>query len=231
MNKQLITENLKIINENIEKACFKSNRKKEDIRLLAVTKTIDTQTINEAKALGLNYFGENKVQELLSKYEHIENAKWHFIGNLQTNKVKYIIDKVELIHSVNSIKLMEEIDKRAKNIGKKMPILLEINIANEPTKKGISLEEIEPMLENVAKYDNILLNGLMCVAPFVEKEEENAKYFRKMRNLFVDIRQKNTHNIDMKYLSMGMTNDYSIAIEEGANIIRIGTGIFGKRNN
>ena len=229
-NKEIIYKNLNIIKDNIEKSCIKANRKIDEIQIVGVTKTIDIERINILKNLGINNFGENKAQELLEKYDKINNVSWHFIENLQTNKVKYIIDKVELIHSVNSIKLLEEINKRAFYINKTIPILLEINIAKEISKCGLLEENLPNILENIHEFKNIQLNGLMCVAPFVEKPEQNRKYFRKMRNLFVDIQGKNKDNINMKYLSMGMTNDYNIAIEEGSNIVRIGTGIFGERN-
>ncbi len=229
-DREIIKKNLEEINNNIEKACLKAGRKSSDIQIIGVTKTIDIERINILKDFGIKTFGENKAQELLEKYDSIQDASWHFIGNLQTNKVKYIIDKVELIQSVNSLKLLNEINKRAFNINKNIPILLEINIANEPSKNGIKEEEIPFFLENMQSFKNITLNGLMCIAPFVENIEQNAQYFRKMRKLFVDIKAKNKDNINMRYLSMGMTNDYSIAIEEGANMIRIGTGIFGKRN-
>ncbi len=228
--KHIISKNLEIIKNNIEKACIKANRKIEDIEIIGVTKTTDAERINILKELGITTFGENKAQELLEKYNIIDNVSWHFIGNLQTNKVKYIIDKVSLIHSVNSLKLLEEINKRAFNNNINMPVLLEINIANEPSKCGLLEKDLPYIIENIEKFKNITLNGLMCVAPFVENPEQNAQYFRKMRKLFVDIQQKNKDNIYMKYLSMGMTNDYQIAIEEGSNMIRIGTGIFGKRN-
>lgn len=229
-DREIIKKNLEEINNNIEKACLKAGRKPSDIQIIGVTKTIDIERINILKDFGIKTFGENKAQELLEKYDSIQDASWHFIGNLQTNKVKYIIDKVELIQSVNSLKLLNEINKRAFNINKNIPILLEINIANEPSKNGITEEEIPFFLENMQSFKNITLNGLMCIAPFVENTEQNAQYFRKMRKLFVDIKAKNKDNINIRYLSMGMTNDYSIAIEEGANMIRIGTGIFGKRN-
>ena len=229
-DREIIKKNLEEINNNIEKACLKAGRKPSDIQIIGVTKTIDIERINILKDVGIKTVGENKAQELLEKYDSIQDASWHFIGNLQTNKVKYIIDKVELIQSVNSLKLLNEINKRAFNINKNIPILLEINIANEPSKNGITEEEIPFFLENMQSFKNITLNGLMCIAPFVENIEQNAQYFRKMRKLFVDIKAKNKDNINMRYLSMGMTNDYSIAIEEGANMIRIGTGIFGKRN-
>lgn len=228
--KDIISKNLDIIRNNIEKACIKANRKIDDIDIIGVTKTIDIERIKILKELGINTFGENKAQEFLEKYDEIDNVSWHFIGNLQTNKVKYIIDKVNLIQSVNSFRLLEEINKRALNSNIVMPILLEINIANEQSKHGLMEQDLPYILENMQNFKNVILNGLMCVAPFVENPRQNAQYFGKMRKLFIDIQHKNKDNINMKYLSMGMTNDYEVAIEEGANIVRIGTGIFGRRN-
>ena len=228
--KDIISKNLDIIRNNIEKACMKANRKIDDIDIIGVTKTIDIERIKILKELGISTFGENKAQEFLEKYDEVGNVSWHFIGNLQTNKVKYIIDKVNLIQSVNSFRLLEEINKRALNSNIVMPILLEINIANEQSKHGLMEQDLPYILENMQNFKNVILNGLMCVAPFVENPRQNAQYFGKMRKLFIDIQHKNKDNINMKYLSMGMTNDYEFAIEEGANIVRIGTGIFGRRN-
>lgn len=225
-----IKENLENINSKIIVAAEKSGRKRDDILLLAVSKTIDVPKIKEAVELGLVELGENKPQEINRKYFEIENVKWHQIGHLQTNKVKYIIDKVCLIHSVDSLKLAEEISKRAKAKNIIMEVLVEINIAGEEAKHGVPLTEAEGLALEISKLDNIKVKGFMTVAPFVENPEDNRKYFSQMRKLFVDIRDKNYNNIDMKYLSMGMTNDYEVAIEEGANIVRIGTGLFGARD-
>lgn len=226
-----ICENLKQINEKITAAAEKSGRSREDILLLGVTKTIDTQRIKEMMECGIKSLGENKVQEIMDKYDVIgAEAQWHLIGHLQTNKVKYIIDKVKLIHSVDSLKLAQEIDKRAKQHDLIMDILIEVNIGEEESKHGIKQEEAIDLCQKIARLDNIRIKGLMTVAPFVENPQENRDYFIQMRKLFVDIKNKNIDNIDMVYLSMGMTNDYEVAIEEGANIVRIGTGIFGKRN-
>lgn len=229
--KEIISQNLEEIKEKIKKAAEKSGRTEKDITLLGVTKTIDIDRINMLIDLGISQLGENRVQELMSKYEAIgENAEWHLIGTLQTNKVKYIIDKVKLIHSVDSIKLLEEINKRAMQHNIKMGVLIEINVGNEETKGGILFEEVDDFMEKASKFDNIIIKGFMAVAPFVENPEENRKYFNKMNKLFIDNSKKMHHNISMEYLSMGMTNDYEVAIEEGANIVRIGTGIFGKRD-
>ncbi len=225
-----IKENLKEINERIKNAAAVSGRKVEEILLLGVTKTVDIDRIRVLMECGVKSLGENRVQELLSKYDVIgSQAKWHLIGSLQTNKVKYIIDKVELIHSVESVKLAEEIDKQAKKRNKVSDILVEVNIAGESSKHGVEPDDVNKFIDEISRFDNICIKGIMTVAPFVENPQENRKYFEKMRKLFIDNKGKNVDNINMTYLSMGMTNDYEVAIEEGANIVRIGTGIFGKR--
>lgn len=225
-----IEKNLKCIKEKIKLAAIKSGRDFEDITLVGVTKTIDIEKIAILKKCGIIEFGENKAQEFLQKYDEIHNCNWHFIGQLQTNKVKQIIDKVYLIHSVDNLKLIQEIDKRAKEKGKIMDILLQINIADEPTKGGLKFQETKKFVKNILNYTNIRLKGLMCIPPFQENPQNNRKYFKKMKKLFIDINEENKDNIYMEYLSMGMTNDYEIAIEEGSNMVRIGTAIFGKRN-
>lgn len=225
-----IKENIENINAKIEAACQRSGRKREDVLFLVVSKTIDVPRIKEAVACGMTSLGENKVQEIMDKYEPMgEGIKWHLIGHLQTNKVKYIIDKVELIHSVESIKLAEEISKRAVAKGVTANILLEVNIAGEESKFGIKPEECEQMVREISVMPNIVIKGLMTVAPAVENEEENRKYFRQMKQLLVDINSKKIDNVNMTELSMGMTGDYEVAIEEGATIVRIGTGVFGAR--
>jgi len=232
MEKQFsqIKQNLCEIQENIARAAKKSGRKAEDIMLLGVTKTIPVEGIQAALDLGITHFGENKVQEFLPKYEALGNSPlWHMIGHLQTNKVKFIMGKVRLIHSVDNIRLAEEINKRAIQAGCIMDILIEINIADEDTKHGVLLEEVRGLIEQIAKFPNICIKGLMCIAPFVEDEEQNRVHFGKMRETFIDIRNQRIYNTDMVYLSMGMSNDYCTAIEEGANIIRIGTSLFGAR--
>lgn len=225
-----IAENLADIEQRITAAAEKSGRKRGDILLLAVTKTIDTERINEAVELGYKSLGENRVQEIMDKYDKIQGVDWHLIGHLQTNKVKYIADKVKMIHSVDSLKLGEEISKRCSNCGRVMDILVEVNIAGEEAKHGVPPEEAENLAVELAKLPNLHIKGLMTVAPYDPEPENNRKYFRIMRKIFVDIQAKNYDNIDMEFLSMGMTNDYETAIEEGANIVRIGTGIFGARD-
>ena len=226
-----ISENIKSIREKIDNAAQKAGRDPKDVLLLAVSKTVDVPRIKAAVAEGLDELGENHVQEIMEKYEPMgPDVKWHMIGHLQTNKVKYIIDKVKLIHSVESLKLAEEINKQAKKHGLVMDILVEINMAKEESKYGIMPEDAPAFIESLSSLENIRVRGLMTVAPNVENGEENRVYFRNMKKLLVDINAKNINNINMDVLSMGMTGDYVTAVEEGATIIRVGTGIFGKRN-
>lgn len=230
-NFEYIKTNIDNIKYNIEVAAEKSGRSLNDILFLAVTKTVDIDRIKVAVDCGLKDLGENRVQELVQKYEILNSdCNWHLIGHLQTNKIKYIIDKVKLIHSVDSENLALEINKQAKKNNKIVDILVEINIADEATKFGIKPEDTEEIIIKLSNLSNINIKGFMTVAPLVNNAEDNRKYFEKLYKLFVDIKAKRIDNIDMKYLSMGMTNDYQIAVEEGANIVRIGTGIFGKRN-
>lgn len=226
-----ISENIENIRKNIDAACKRSGRDPKDVLLLAVSKTVNVDRIKVAVDCGLNSLGENRVQEIMEKYEPMgENVKWHLIGHLQTNKVKYIIDKVELIHSVESIKLAEEINKQAKKHNLVMDVLVEVNMADEESKFGVKPKETESFIRELALMDNIRVRGLMTVAPNVENGEENRVYFRNMKQLLVDINAKNINNINMDILSMGMTGDYETAVEEGATIVRVGTGIFGKRD-
>ena len=226
-----ISENIKSIREKIDNAAQKAGRDPKDVLLLAVSKTVDVPRIKAAVAEGLDELGENHVQEIMEKYESMgPDVKWHMIGHLQTNKVKYIIDKVKLIHSVESLKLAEEINKQAKKHGLVMDILVEINMAKEESKYGIMPEDAPAFIESLSSLENIRVRGLMTVAPNVENGEENRVYFRNMKKLLVDINAKNINNINMDVLSMGMTGDYITAVEEGATIVRVGTGIFGKRN-
>ncbi len=225
-----IAENLAHIHAVMAEAAQKSGRKMEDVTLIVVSKTIDVPRIKEAVEAGETVLGENRVQEIMDKYEEMgPEVHWHLIGHLQTNKVKYIIDKVDMIHSVESFRLAEEISKRAQQKGVTMDILLEINMAEEESKFGLKAEETEEMVRQIAVLPNLRIRGLMTVAPFVENPEENRIYFRKMKELLVDINQKKIDNVNMDVLSMGMTNDYAIAIEEGATMVRVGTGVFGAR--
>jgi pyridoxal phosphate enzyme (YggS family) len=224
-----IGRNLEIINENIGEAAYKSGRERSDITLIGVTKTVDVQRINHLVSLGVTNLGENRVQELMGKYERVNGCNWHLIGNLQKNKVKYIIDKVSLIQSADSFALAQCINNEAAKKNVVADILLEINIANEVTKHGITPTECLGLARNLEGFGNIRLRGLMTVAPFVENGEENRDFFKKMFDLYVDIRAKIVNNKHISVLSMGMTGDYAQAIEEGANMVRVGTGIFGRR--
>lgn len=227
----MIKENLSRIEEKLQESCVKAGRNREDITLINVSKTKPVELLLEAYACGTRDFGENKVQEILDKYDKLPNdVRWHMIGHLQRNKVKYIVDKVYMIHSVDSLRLAEEISKEAVKKQVEVKILIEVNVAEESTKFGITTEETIQLVRDVAKLPNISIEGLMTIAPFVENPEENRHYFAKLRELSVDITKKNIDNVSIGVLSMGMTGDYQVAIEEGATMIRVGTGIFGERN-
>lgn len=230
MNDFLITENLANVHRKIEEACKNGGRFSEDVQLIAVSKTKPVSAIQEAYNAGERHFGENKVQELVSKYEELpKDIKWHMIGHLQRNKVKYIADKVAMIHSVDSVRLAEEIHKEALKRNRKIPILVEVNVSGEESKFGISMSDAEGLLREISTFDGIQVMGLMTIAPFTEDPEENRQYFSKLKQLSVDIKQKNIDNVYMNVLSMGMTGDYQVAIEEGATCVRVGTAIFGDR--
>lgn len=227
----MIKDNLVYVEDRIEEACKRSNRNREDVTLIAVSKTKPVSCIEEALEYGTIDFGENKVQELTTKYEVLpKDIKWHLIGHLQRNKVKYVMGKAYLIHSVDSLRLAEEIDKEAKKLNVKQDILIEVNVANEETKYGVSVEECIQLIESIAKLQNVTVKGLMTIAPFVENPDENRKYFKILKQLSVDIKTKSIDNVYMDVLSMGMTGDYEVAIEEGATHVRVGTGIFGERD-
>lgn len=228
----MLKENLEQVEQNIEKACKKAGRARSEVTLIAVSKTKPVEMIQEIYDAGCRNFGENKVQELCEKIEQMPNdIKWHMIGHLQRNKVKYIIDNhVSLIHSVDSYRLAEEINIQARKKNVIVPILVEVNIAMEESKFGISPEDAIALVEQIAELKNVKIEGLMTIAPYVVDAEENRLYFRKIKQLSVDIGNKNIDNVSMKILSMGMTGDYMVAIEEGATMVRVGTGIFGERN-
>ncbi len=221
--------NLSHVKQRLAAALEKAGKASEDIILLAATKTVDPNSINYAISRGIAYIGENKVQELLSKNESVTDCHRHFIGHLQTNKVKDVVDKVELIHSVDSLKLAREISKQAGKIGKCMNVLLEINIGGEDSKWGFTPENAEQAVREISALPNILVKGLMAIPPICEKSEQNRKYFKEMYKLFIDIGTKNIDNSSMDILSMGMSDDFDIAVEEGANLIRLGTALFGRR--
>ncbi|SHJ13286.1 hypothetical protein SAMN02745975_01347 [Geosporobacter subterraneus DSM 17957] len=224
-----IADNISNIRQEITKTCMKLGKKTEEVHLIAVTKTIEPERINEAIACGITDIGENKVQEVINKYDLVSPVNWHMIGHLQTNKVKYIIDKVKLIHSLDRISLAEEIQKRAERINRSIDVLIQVNIGQEETKSGIEPESVHNFIEALQTFSHIRVKGLMTVAPYEEDPEKVRIYFKAMREIFEKIRAKKLSGIEMKYLSMGMTNDYKVAIEEGANMIRIGTAIFGSR--
>ncbi|MBP7222907.1 MAG: YggS family pyridoxal phosphate-dependent enzyme [Sedimentibacter sp.] len=226
-----IKENIDSIMKKIDTACKKTGRNPKDITLLAVSKTVESDRAKEAVEAGIKNLGENKVQELIKKYEELKDidVKWHMIGHLQKNKVKYIIDKNILIHSVESLSLAEEINKRARNSNLTADVLIELNIGEEESKFGINEDNVYDFIRSMEQFENIRVLGLMTVAPFCENPEDVRWVFKTMKNIYSKISIMNLRNTEMKYLSMGMTNDFEIAIEEGSNIIRIGTAIFGAR--
>ena len=225
-----VTENLKIVENKISAAAEKSGRKRSDVLLVAVTKTHPPKMINEAIKAGVTDIGENKPQEIRDKYDDVLKVNWHMIGHLQTNKVKYVVGKCVLIHSVDSVKLAEEIDRQARKTGIVQDILIEVNISGEETKSGINPEKIYEMLDVIKDFQNIRVRGLMTIAPKTDNSITSKLHFDNIHKLFVDIRQKKYDNISMDYLSMGMSGDYEQAIECGANIVRVGSAIFGARN-
>lgn len=225
-----VTENLKIVENKISAAAEKSGRKRSDVLLVAVTKTHPPKMINEAIKAGVTDIGENKPQEIRDKYDDVLKVNWHMIGHLQTNKVKYVVGKCVLIHSVDSVKLAEEIDRQARKTGIVQDILIEVNISGEETKSGINPEKIYEMLDIIKNFQNIRVRGLMTIAPKTDNSITSKLHFDNIHKLFVDIRQKKYDNISMDYLSMGMSGDYEQAIECGANIVRVGSAIFGARN-
>jgi pyridoxal phosphate enzyme (YggS family) len=225
---EIIKNNLEIINEKIKKAALKVNRNPQEIKLVAVTKTATIEQIKEAISAGVEIIGENKVQEAKEKYQILTaDIKWHLVGHLQTNKVKYAIEIFDFIHSVDSIKLAKEIDRRSLQFGMITNALVEVNVSGEETKYGIKPEEVEPFLKEISEFSRIKVRGLMTIAPIVEDKEKVRPYFRKLRELSEEIKSKKIKNVKMDYLSMGMSEDFEVAIEEGANMVRIGRGIFG----
>lgn len=226
----MVQENLKTVREHIKEACGRSGREPDEVTLIAVSKTKPVSMLQEAYDCGCRDFGENKVQELVDKYDRLpQDIRWHMIGHLQRNKVKYIVDKVYMIHSVDSLRLAEEISKEAVKKKVTVSVLVEVNVAGEESKFGAAPDETVFLVEKIAKLPNIVVKGLMTIAPYVDDSEENRLYFAKLKQIYVDIIHKNIDNVCMEELSMGMTGDYQTAIEEGATYIRVGTGIFGER--
>ncbi len=227
----MVKENLAKTEERIKAACERSGRRPDSVTLIAVSKTKPVRLIEEAYEYGIREFGENKAQEMKEKYDVLpKNISWHFIGHLQTNKIKYVVGRACLIHSIDSLHLAEEIDAYCEKKGLDVDVLIEVNVAKETTKSGINLEETEELVKSISRLSHVHIKGLMTIAPFVENAENNRMIFRALKDLSVDISRKNIDNVSMDILSMGMTNDYEVAIEEGATHVRVGTAIFGERN-
>ena len=227
----MLTENVIEVEKNIQAACGRAGRSREEVRLIAVSKTKPVSDIEEVLTTGILDYGENKVQELSDKYDVLpKNIRWHMIGHLQRNKVKYLIGKTVLIHSVDSLRLAEQIEHEAAKADTIMNVLIEVNVAGEESKFGTTCNEAIELVRAVAALKHVKIKGLMTIAPFTDNPEDNRIYFKKLKQLSVDIKSKNIDNVDMDELSMGMTGDYEVAIEEGATMVRVGTGIFGERN-
>lgn len=227
----MLKENFIEVENKIRSACERSGRKRDEVTLIAVSKTKPASMLQEAYDFGARIFGENKVQEIVDKYDVLPNdISWQMIGHLQRNKIKYIIDKVDMIHSVDSYRLAEAIEKEAAKKNVDIDVLIEVNVAREDSKFGVMPEDTFDLINEISKFPHVHIQGLMTIAPFVENPEENRKYFTHLRKLSVDIDEKKVDNVNMAVLSMGMTNDYEIAIEEGATMVRVGTGLFGARN-
>lgn len=227
----MLRDNLREVEQKISEACERAGRKREEVTLVAVSKTKPVSMLEEIYDENIRHFGENKVQELVDKYGQMpKDIHWHMIGHLQRNKVKAVIDKATLIHSVDSIRLAEAIEQEATKKDIIVDILIEVNVAEEDSKFGLKVDEVMSMVETIATFPHIRIKGLMTIAPFVDDPEENRPVFAQLRKLSVDIANKNIDNVSVGILSMGMTNDYQVAIEEGATIVRVGTAIFGERN-
>lgn len=227
----MLRDQLHEVQRRIEAACRRSGRNPEDVTLIAVSKTKPVSMIEELLPEGVLDFGENKPQELRDKYEVLpKDLRWHMIGHLQTNKIKYVINRACLIHSVDSLHLAEAIDREAEKHGLVMPVLVEVNIAGEESKFGLKPQETAEFVEKLSHFSHIRVEGLMTIAPFVENPEDNRIHFQNLRKLCVDIREKNIDNVNMCTLSMGMTGDFEVAVEEGATMVRVGTAIFGARD-
>lgn len=232
LNEQEVAQNVRAIMQQVRDTALQAGRDPSEVQVMAVTKTVDPVLVNAAIGAGITLLGENKAQELCAKYDsyHKDGVQIHFIGHLQTNKVRQIVDKVSMVESVDSIKLAREIDRHCAAIGKVMDVLLEVNIGREENKTGIFPELLPALLEEAGKLEHIRVRGLMTIPPMCETEEEVLQYFSQMRQLFIDIKQKKYDNISMEILSMGMSADYLAAVRCGSNIVRIGTAMFGQRN-
>jgi len=225
-----IAENLKSVRERIEAACLRVGRNPAEITLVTVTKTVSAERINEAIEAGVRHIGENRVQEAREKFPEVRPVIWHLIGHLQTNKVKHALKMFQWIHSVDSFHLAEKIEQEASRLGKAIPILLEVKTSPEETKYGVSVSETLGLLEKISIFNHIQIRGLMTIAPFTDDEKAIRESFQTLRQLRDKINQAEIAGVEMEHLSMGMSHDFEIAIEEGATMVRIGTAIFGPRN-
>ena len=227
----MVAENLRQVRKNIDEACRSAGRDPGEVTLIAVSKTKPVSLLQEAYEAGARCFGENKVQEIMDKYPLLPpDIQWHMIGHLQRNKVKYIVDKAALIHSVDSLRLAQTIEQEAAKHDVRVPILFEVNVAGEESKFGLKTTEVLSLVRTVSAFPHIEIRGLMTIAPYVNNPEENRQYFRELKKLCVDIAAENINNVTMSVLSMGMTGDYQVAVQEGATMVRVGTGIFGERD-
>ncbi|MFG6328582.1 MAG: YggS family pyridoxal phosphate-dependent enzyme [Lachnospiraceae bacterium] len=227
----MVKENLAMVEDRVKAACDRAGRSYGSVTLIAVSKTKPVRLVEQAYEYGIRQFGENKAQEMKEKYDMLpKNIEWHFIGHLQTNKIKYVLGRAALIHSVDSLHLAEAIEAECVKKGLEADVLVEVNVAQEETKSGIRTEEAEGLIRDIARLPHVHVKGLMTIAPFVENAGNNRMIFRTLKELSVDIAGKNIDNVSMNILSMGMTNDYEVAIEEGATHIRVGTAVFGERN-
>lgn len=224
-----IVQNIEAVRNRVQAALKAAGRTSDEITIIAVTKGIEPRIIQSAMSMGLTDLGENRVQELMEKYSMLSGARWHIIGRLQRNKVKYIIDKAALIHSLDNLPLAREINRHAERIRRVMPVLIQVNAANEETKAGLPSDEVLPFIETIFNLRYIKVMGLMMIAPYTEEQELVRPYFRIMKQIYDELIRKDYPHTDIRYLSMGMSNDFEIAIQEGANMIRIGTAIFGRR--
>ena len=227
----MLAENYRQVLNNIQDACQAVGRDPKEVTLVAVSKTKPVEMLQQVYDAGARVFGENKVQEIMDKYDHLPgDIRWQMIGHLQRNKVKYIVDKVDMIHSVDSYRLAQTIETEAAKKNVTVSVLLEVNVAEEESKFGLKMDEVLPLVQQISELPHVQVKGLMTIAPFVSNPEDNREIFRKLKKLSVDIEAKNINNITMSVLSMGMTGDYMVAVQEGATMVRVGTGIFGERD-
>ena len=227
----MLAENYRQVLNNIQDACQAVGRDPKEVTLVAVSKTKPVEMLQQVYDAGARVFGENKVQEIMDKYDHLPgDIRWQMIGHLQRNKVKYIVDKVDMIHSVDSYRLAQTIETEAAKKNVTVSVLLEVNVAEEESKFGLKMDEVLPLVQQISELPHVQVKGLMTIAPFVSNPEDNREIFRKLKKLSVDIEAKNINNTTMSVLSMGMTGDYMVAVQEDATMVRVGTGIFGERD-